>query len=719
MVDWIDEQIKNRKENNKKALENSFNHLAGLRNDNANASREDFIVHQLARYFHIDNLAIPERINKFSDKVSYLVSNCNLVFKKVELTKNWNVDCRDPLIVIDKEDSTQYVLLPKGSRSYYYIAYETGKKVRVTSSFTKKLQVEAYAFYKPLPTHKLTTKEYFAFYRKSARWTDILLVTLLSAAVVAVGMVIPYLTKILTGKVVQEKNMSLFASISIYIVAVGLGFVLIKAAQAYMNSRITIKVEKKMRETTMMRLLSLSPSFYKKHNTGELVTRFNSVSTLSSLMLNGVFLTSLSFVMSFAYIFQISQFVPSLVLPVIIILIVTTLFSISISLLQVKVSRKQIQLSAKESGTSYAIISGIQKIRLAGAEERAFAKWVKDYARYSDVLYRPPLLIRLSPAISSSITLLGQILIYFIAAKNNVQASSFVAFTASYATLSAAVATLSEIVYSFAKIKPVLDMIKPILEAEIEDDETKKVVKQLDGNIRLENIRFRYAEGDQDILKNISVDIKEGEYVGVVGQTGCGKSTLVRLLLGFEKPTEGHIYFDNQDIDTLNLQSLRSKIGTVTQNGGVFHADIMSNILITAQNLGEKEAWEAAEIAGIAKDIKAMPMGMRTVISEGQGGISGGQKQRIMIARAIVNKPKVLIFDEATSALDNITQKSISNSISELKCTRIVIAHRLSTIKDCDRILYMESGNIVESGTYQELIDKDGKFAELVRRQRL
>ena len=131
------------------------------------------------------------------------------------------------------------------------------------------------------------------------------------------------------------------------------------------------------------------------------------------------------------------------------------------------------------------------------------------------------------------------------------------------------------------------------------------------------------------------------------------------------------------------------------------------------------EAWAAAEMAGIAEDIRKMPRGMHTMISEGTGGISGGQRQRIMIARAIAPKPKIIMLDEATSALDNITQKIVSDSLDTLKCTRIVIAHRLSTIRECDRIIYLESGKIVEDGTYDELIAQCGKFAELVERQRL
>ena len=209
------------------------------------------------------------------------------------------------------------------------------------------------------------------------------------------------------------------------------------------------------------------------------------------------------------------------------------------------------------------------------------------------------------------------------------------------------------------------------------------------------------------------------QFAVVTGDPGCGKSTLVRLLLGFEKPKSGKIYYDENDMDEIDLTSLRRNIGTVTQNGTLFHADIFSNIIISAPNLTVDEAWVAAEIANIADDIRDMPMGMKTVISEGQGSISGGQKQRIMIARAIVHKPRILIFDEATSALDNVTQKSISESIGKLECTRIVIAHRLSTIQNADRIIMLEGGHIIEDGTYDELIKYDGKFAELVERQRV
>ena len=217
------------------------------------------------------------------------------------------------------------------------------------------------------------------------------------------------------------------------------------------------------------------------------------------------------------------------------------------------------------------------------------------------------------------------------------------------------------------------------------------------------------------IVDYISLKIRPVQYVSIGGKTGCGKSTRRRLLLGFERPQKGAIYYDGKDLERIDLRSLRRRIGVVMQNGKLFLGDIYSNIIISAPWLSQSDAWEAAELAGIADDIRKMPMGMNTVISEGSGGISGGQRQRLMIAP----KPKILMFDEATSALDNLTQKKVSESLATLKCTRIVIAHRLSTIKQCDRIIVLDKGKIIEDGKYDELIAANGFFAELVARQRL
>lgn len=242
---------------------------------------------------------------------------------------------------------------------------------------------------------------------------------------------------------------------------------------------------------------------------------------------------------------------------------------------------------------------------------------------------------------------------------------------------------------------------------------------KLRGNVELKNVTFGYSRLEEPLIKDFSLTLRTGQRVALVGASGCGKSTLVRLLLGFEKPEKGAVFYDGKNLESLDLPSLRRKIGTVTQDAGLFQGDIFSNIVISAPELTQQDAWEAAEAAGIADDIRAMPMGMNTIIAEGQGGISGGQRQRIMIARAIAPKPNLLIFDEATSALDNRTQKQVSEALDRMGCTRFVIAHRLSTIRHCDRILVLDGGTLIEDGTYEELIEKNGFFAELVERQRL
>ncbi len=255
-----------------------------------------------------------------------------------------------------------------------------------------------------------------------------------------------------------------------------------------------------------------------------------------------------------------------------------------------------------------------------------------------------------------------------------------------------AFSTLSGVALSVGRIKPILEMAEPFLKAEPETADNKEIVTKLSGGIELENVCFRYNENSPYIINHLSLKIKSGEYVAIVGKTGCGKSTLMRLLLGFEKPEKGAIYYDGKDLNKLDLSSLRRKIGTVMESGGLFQGDIYSNIVISAPHLTLDSAWEAAEIAGIADDIRAMPMGMQTIISEGQGGISGGQKQRLMIARAVAPKPKILIFDEATSALDNKTQKQVSEALDKMGCTRIlkVIQIPLTSLSKNRNILFLK-----------------------------
>lgn len=368
---------------------------------------------------------------------------------------------------------------------------------------------------------------------------------------------------------------------------------------------------------------------------------------------------------------------------------------------------------------TYSLITGIQKIKLAGAEKRAFARWGNLYAKSAKMMYNPPMFIKINSVISLAISLAGTIIMYSMSVRSGISVADYYAFNTAYGMVSGSFMALAGIALSAAQIRPILTMVKPFFDTIPEISDGKQVLIRLSGGIELNNVSFRYEENMPLIVDDMSLKIRPGQYVAIVGKTGCGKSTLMRLLLGFERPQKGAIYYDGKDLERIDLRSLRRRIGVVMQNGKLFLGDIYSNIIISAPWLSQSDAWEAAELAGIADDIRKMPMGMNTVISEGSGGISGGQRQRLMIARAIAPKPKILMFDEATSALDNLTQKKVSESLATLKCTRIVIAHRLSTIKQCDRIIVLDKGKIIEDGKYDELIAANGFFAELVARQRL
>ena len=468
-----------------------------------------------------------------------------------------------------------------------------------------------------------------------------------------------------------------------------------------------------------MRILSLPVSFFRRFSSGELSSRASSVNSLCSMILNNFLSIGLSSLMSLLYVTQIFQFAPALVWPSLLVVLATVIVSVAASVIQMDISRRKMKLAAEEAGMSYAILNGIQKIRLSGSEKRVFARWGRLYARNAGLEYNPPAFVKLNGVITTAISLVGTIVMYYLAVKTGVADYQYYAFNAAFGRVMGAFSALAGIAVSVAAIHPVLEMAEPILKAEPEVTAEKTAVEQVSGHIEMNHVTFRYDDNAPYVLEDLNLSIRAGEYVAIVGRTGCGKSTLVRLLLGFEKPEKGAIYYDHHELGNLDPRTLRKHIGVVIQNGQLFQGDIFSNITISAPQLTLDAAWEAAETAGIAQDIREMPMGMQTVISEGQGGISGGQKQRLMIARAIAPKPKVLIFDEATSALDNKTQKQVSDALDKLNCTRIIIAHRLSTIRNCDRILVMDHGAIIEEGKYEDLIAKGGYFAELVERQRL
>ena len=723
---WFTEQIRQRTENDQNVLEDSFFRMASVVMDKWDANRledERLIakeaIDDILKFYHQKPVEIPDTIRDVNDQLEYVLRPTGLMTREVELEEGWQNDAYGPMLGYLKEAGTAVALLPGTIYGYYFKDPATGKRTRITRKTARLFSREALCFYQPLPMKKLGIPDLLKYMKNSITHGDLVVIVLATLAVHLVGMIEPRVYSLVTGKILEGHNMNLMAGVGVFLLTSAFAAQLIGLVRSLLMQRINTKTSQAVQASVMMRILSLPVSFFRRYSSGELSSRAGSVNSLCSMMLNNILSIGLSSLLSLLYVAQIFSFAPALVWPSLLIILATVVMSLAVSFVQIGISRKRMKLSAEEQGMSYAVINGIQKIRLSGSEKRVFARWGRLYAKGAQLEYNPPLFLKINTVITTAISLIGTIVLYYLAIQTNVGVSQYYAFTAAYGRVMGAFSALAGIAVSVASIRPVLEMAEPILKAEPELAADRQPVDRVTGHIEMSHVSFRYEENTPYVLNDLSLDIKAGEYVAIVGRTGCGKSTLVRLLLGFEKPEKGGIFYDRHDLNSIDPRSLRKHIGVVIQNGQLFQGDIFSNITISAPDLTLDEAWEAAEMAGIAQDIRDMPMGMQTLISEGQGGISGGQKQRLMIARAVAPKPSILIFDEATSALDNKTQKQVSGALDKLNCTRIVIAHRLSTIRNCDRILVMDKGTIIEEGTYDDLIAQNGHFAELVARQRL
>ena len=723
---WFDEQIKQRKQSDDQLLEEAFVRMAdavlgtkmsaAYQSDEAKASDE---IGEILKYYKIKPREVSDTVKTLDDRLEYLLRPHGIMRRNIWLEKGWYRDAVGAMLARRRDDGSVVALIPRGLTGYAYYDAKAAKWVRISKKNESLFDNEAVCFYKPFPLTKLTVSSLMRYIAQCLDKADIALAVLAALAVSLVGLLTPRLTALLFGQVVESGSLRALIAIAVFMVSVSVSRLLFQSVSTLLTGRISAKLNLAVEVATMMRILSLPADFFKRHASGELASRAQNIQSLCQMLVAAVLNTGLTSLFSLLYVTQIFAFAPALVAPALTIILVTLIFTICTALYQTHIAQKQMELSAQESGMSYALITGIQKIKLSGAEKRAYARWSDLYAKQVALQYNPPLFLRLNSVISTAITLVGTLVMYYMALDSGVGVAEYYAFNSAYGMVSGAFMSLAGIAMTVAQFKPVTAMAKPILDAEPEVSEGKQVIDRISGAIEVSNVSFRYREDMPLILDDLSLKIKPGQYVAIVGETGCGKSTLMRILLGFEKPQKGAVYYNGKDLNTIDLKSLRRKIGVVMQNGKLFQGDIFSNITISAPRLTLDQAWEAAEMAGIAEDIRQMPMGMHTIISEGSGGISGGQRQRLMIARAIAPRPKILMFDEATSALDNITQKIVSDSLEKLKCTRIVIAHRLSTIRACDRIIYLEKGRIAEDGTYDELIALNGRFAELVERQRM
>ena len=721
---WFDEQIRERKRSDNADFSQALYDVVGAlegedilytSTDNKKILKRE--IDKILRFYNMKSREVPDSVKEPEEQLEYMLRPCGIMKRWVILKNKWYKNAVGPLLATKKADGIAVALIPRCSGGYMFYDEAEGKNIRVTEKNVDLFEDTALCFYKPFPQKAITYKELVKYIFNTIPKRDIWTFSFVTLAVLLVSTFIPVLQNIMFDTVIYQNRLKPLVAIAVFLVCVSISKAMLSAVKKAFAGKIKNTMKLSLESATMMRVISLSAAFFKKNSSGSLANKVLLIGELCSMIVDAGISTTITALFSLVFIVQIYVYAPTLCAWAVLVLALSFLYSVIITHIQMKEKRKELEHSEKEQGLLYALISGIQKIKLAGAEKRAFSKWAKSFSETVSVAYNPPMILKISESIGACITILGGILIYFAAAKSGVEVADFYSFNSAYGIVSGAFIPLCGMSIPISGIKPIIENLVPIFTEEPELSEEKQVVSRVSGGIELNGVSFKYGDDLPYVIDNLTLKIHPGQYVAIVGTTGCGKSTLLRLILGFEKPQRGAVYYDGKDLSKLDLKSLRRKIGVVMQEDKLFSGDIFSNIAISAPKLTLDEAWEAAEMAGIADDIRNMPMGMYTQISEGSGGISGGQRQRILIARAIASKPKILMFDEATSALDNITQRKVSESLGKLKCTRIVIAHRLSTIRECGRIIVLDKGKIAEDGTYDELIEKNGLFAALARRQ--
>lgn len=663
--------------------------------------------------------AASENLKRVKEPLEAIARASRMRLRKVQLTERWwREDC-GALLGYLRADSTPIALLLNAKSHYEIYNPVTQRRIPLSDRTAKLLAPTGYMFYPSFPDEAVNLPTLFQ-YSLQGRTPELISLAVLGMLVALLGMVVPQATGILIDTAIPDADRGLLLQLTLGLIAASFGVALFQLTQGVNLGRFAIYSYASVQSAMWDRLLKLRIAFFREYASGELLSRVNAIEQIRlKLSAEKLDVLSKSFfsLLNLGLLFVYS---PSLAGVATVVVFLTALFTSVAGHFKRQKSSQQEEMEGAISGMTIQLIGGISKLRTTASEQRAFAFWSKHY-REQLRLMRDSQAIEDATAVFNMLqTNLTPILIFWMTASllsqgetGGLSTGTFLAFNTAFATFMVGVTSLSNNLVDLLEIGVLWNYAKPIAEELPEVDLNKADPGRLSGHIRLDHVTFRYREDGPLNLDDVTVEAKPGEFIAFVGPSGSGKSTTLRMILGFDVPEQGTVYFDGQDLSGLDVAAVRRQLGVVLQNGRIGSETVFENIsggaLITME-----EAWEAARMAGFDQDIENMPMGMHTVISEGGTNLSGGQRQRLLIARALVLKPRIILFDEATSALDNRTQAIVSASLEKMKVTRIAIAHRLSTIRNADRIYVIAAGRIIQQGSYDELTNQEGWFANLL-----
>jgi NHLM bacteriocin system ABC transporter ATP-binding protein len=666
------------------------------------------------------------------DPVDAIARSSRCRTRRVTLVgKWWHRDAGSLLGFLDTGATRESVaLLPRPGGGYDMHRWEHGV-VRVTATTASMLIASAVTIYRPFPSSALAIRDVLRFALHGC-WRDIALAGVLGAVGGALATVVPFSIGLLFDTVIPGADRSQLMQLTIVLIVIAVAGTLFELVRTVALLRVEGRMQVTVQAALWDRLLELPATFFRTFTVGDLAVRAMSIDGIRQLLTGSVTTALVGGVFSVFNLAMMFVYSAALAWRGVAVIAASLLITLVVGWLQLSTQRKVSLMRGRTSGLVVQLLTSIAKLRVAGAEVRAFAIWARYFGEQRRQQFRSRFIRNAYGAMNVAIPTIALMIIYATASnlmeadalslargvppEAPLRTGAFLAFVAAFtACLGGTLATGAGLLTA-AGIIPLYEQARPILTAIPEVSEGQRSPGFLEGDIEVQHLRFRYMPDGPLVLNDLSFHIRPGECIALVGPSGSGKSSIIRALLGFEKLETGTIYLDGQDMSGLDLRAVRRQIGVVLQQSRLNAGDIYANI-VGSSLATEGDAWQAAEMAGLADDIRAMPMGMNTVISEGAGTLSGGQRQRLMIARAFVRRPKIVIFDEATSALDNHAQAIVSESLARLRATRIIVAHRLSTVLSADRILVVKNGEIAEQGSYAELMHRNAVFADLARRQ--
>jgi NHLM bacteriocin system ABC transporter ATP-binding protein len=674
---------------------------------------------RIGPYLGVEFRSPPPSYRLGVDPMTAIAMAAGVRHRRVVLPRGWQRRASSAIVAFRAHDGAPLAIVPRPDGRYNAYDPITRAERVLDDAIVASLGPVAFEVYPPLPNRPLTLRDLLAVGLRHQRRTIVVL-----AVAGAVGgllaLALPVTTQRVFNSFIPDDNIGAISWTAAFLLVTVVSGGFLAYARSMAVVRLSGNLDGVLQAGVWDRLLGLPTTFYTNYSTGDLTSRAYGVNAINAILSNatvsavvstvfGVF----SLALLFAYSVELALFALAGVV------VIGTVLGL-LSARQVRYQRVVYSEQGRIFGRLFQLLQGLDKIRIAGREIPAFGQWSVLFARQQTANYRSGVVYCwLATVIGATPLMLSMLLVVVVAVPMHagLTTGTFVAFVTALAQFTTAATQLNFALVASITVIPLYERLRPVVEAVPEDTGNSDDPGLLSGHIRFENVFFRYAPGADLTLKGVTLEFKPGQNVAIVGPSGAGKSTLVRLLLGFETPEKGSVLYDEKNLASLSARMVRRQVGVVLQDSKPMPGDLLSNIIGNSA-LTEDDAWRAAESAGLADDIRRMPMGMRTLVSENGATFSGGQVQRLMIARAIAHRPRIVFFDEATSALDNETQEGVTEAVNALDATRIVIAHRLSTIRNADYLYVINDGVVVQQGTYDELLaDSDGLFSELVRRQ--